>query len=115
MSAKLEENLALDSRIHKRIGRLIEALVEDERVGSSRELGRLTGVSFNTLVNWCEGKADPRLQKLIQFSYAIGWSMTELMQYAEGDEDPREAIARKKKAQQQQHLKAQQQQYPQAS
>jgi hypothetical protein len=37
------------------------------------------------------------------------------MQYAEGDEDPREAIARKKKAQQQQHLKAQQQQYPQAS
>jgi transcriptional regulator with XRE-family HTH domain len=115
MSAKVEENPAVESRIHKRIGQLIEALVEDERVGSSRELGRLTGIAFNTLVNWWEGKADPRLQKLIQFSYAIGWSMTELMQYAEGDEDPREAIARKKKAQQQQHLKAQQQQYPQAS
>jgi len=87
MSTKVEENLALDSGIQKRLGQLIEALVEDERVGSFRELGRITGVSFNTLVNWSEGKAD-RLQKLVQFAYAIGWSMTELMQYAEGDEDP---------------------------
>ncbi|MBE9165656.1 transcriptional regulator [Tychonema sp. LEGE 06208] len=85
---------------------LIEALVEDERVGSSRELGRITGISFNTLVNWNEGKADPRLQKLVQFAYAIGWSMTELMQYAEGDEDPYEAIARKKRAGQQKYRKS---------
>lgn len=97
MLAKAEENLAPDSRIHKRLGQLIEAYLEDE-VGSSRELGRLTGIAFNTLVNWSEGKADPRLQKLVQFAYAIGWSMTELMYYAEGNEDPHEALARKKKS-----------------
>ncbi|MEG4168210.1 MULTISPECIES: transcriptional regulator [unclassified Microcoleus] len=106
MSTKVEENLAINTGIHKRLGQLIEALVEDERVGSSRELGRITGVSFNTLVNWNEGKADPRLQKLVQFAYAIGWSMTELMQYAEGDEDPYEAIARKKRAGQQKYRKS---------
>lgn len=106
MSAKVEENVTLDSRIHKRIGELIEVLVKDECVGSCRELGRQTGVSFNTLVNWWEGKSDPRLQKLMKFAYAIGWSMTELMEYAEGDEDPREVIARKKKVQQQQYPKA---------
>jgi hypothetical protein len=42
----------------------------------------------------------------MQFAYAIGWSMTELMQYAEGDEDPYEAITRKKKARQQKYRKA---------
>jgi transcriptional regulator with XRE-family HTH domain len=102
MSAKVEESIVADSQIHKRLGQLITALVEDERVGSSRELGRLTGIAFNTLANWCDGRADPRLQKLMQFTYAIGWSMTELMQFVEGDEDPREAIARKKKKVQQQ-------------
>jgi transcriptional regulator with XRE-family HTH domain len=106
MSAEVEENVIADNRIHKRLGLLITALVEDERVGSSRELGRLTGIAFNTLANWCEGKADPRLQKLMQFAYAIGWSMTELMQYAEGDEDPYEAITRKKKARHQKYRKA---------
>jgi hypothetical protein len=63
MSAKVEENPAVESRIHKRIGQLIEALVEDERVGSSRELGRLTGIAFNTLVNWWEGKARSKVAK----------------------------------------------------
>ncbi len=106
MSAKVEESIVADSQIHKRLGQLITALVEDERVGSSRELGRLTGIAFNTLANWCDGRADPRLQKLMQFTYAIGWSMTELMQFVEGDEDPREAIARKKKVQQQKYRKA---------
>lgn len=105
MSVKADKNVAPHSRIHKRLSQLIEALVKDERVGSSRELGRLTGIAFNTLTNWCEGKADPQLAKLMQFAYVIGWSMSELMQFAEGDEDVREAIARKKKVQQKQYLK----------
>ncbi|MBD2183217.1 transcriptional regulator [Aerosakkonema funiforme] len=104
MSEKTEENLLFDSKVHKRIGELIEALLKDESIGSSRQLGRITGIAFNTLVNWSEGKADPRLEKLMQFAYGIGWSMTELMRYAEGDEDPHEAIARKK-AQQQEKAK----------
>lgn len=52
MSAKVEENVVVDSRVHQRIGQLIRALMEDERIGSSRELGRLTGIAFNTLANW---------------------------------------------------------------
>lgn len=72
MPAKVEENVVADSRVHKRIGQLIKALVEDERVGSFRELGRLTGIAFNTLANWSEGKADPRLEKLILPIQSVG-------------------------------------------
>ncbi len=87
-----------ESRIHKRLSQLIEALIEDTEIGSERQLGRITALSGNALGNWSDLKADPRLLKLIQFAYSLGWSMTELMSFAEGNEAPKTAIARKKRA-----------------
>ena len=84
------------SKIHQRLSQLIVTLIED--IGSERKLGRMTSLSANGIGKWCDLKADPHLLKLIQFAYSLGWSMTELMSFAEGDEDPQVAIARKKKA-----------------
>lgn len=84
------------SKIHQRLSQLIAILIED--IGSERKLGRMTSLSANGIGKWCDLKADPHLLKLIQFAYSLGWSMTELMSFAEGDEDPKVAIARKKKA-----------------
>ncbi len=84
------------SKIHQRLSQLIATLIED--IGSERKLGRMTSLSANGIGKWCDLKADPHLLKLIQFAYSLGWSMTELMSFAEGDEDPKVAIARKKKA-----------------
>ena len=88
----------LDSRIHQRLGELIETLVKDSEIGSERELGRITNLSHAALRNWSSLTSDPQLLKLIKFAYGIGWSMSELMSFAEGDEDVQEAILRKKQA-----------------
>jgi hypothetical protein len=86
-----------ESRVHRRLGLLIEALVRDEDIGSERELSRRTDLSNGALGKWSNLKADPRLLKLMQFAYPLGWTLTELMGFAEGDEDPQAAIARKKR------------------
>lgn len=88
-----------ESKIHHRLSQLIVALIEDEDIGggSERKLGRMTAISGNGLGLWTDLKADPRLLKLTQFAYHLGWSMSELMTFVEGDEDPQEAISRKKK------------------
>jgi hypothetical protein len=83
-----------ESKVHQRLSQLIRALIED--IGSERQLGRMTSLSGNALGQWTDLKADPRLLKLMQFAYHLGWSMSELMAFAEGNEDPKEAIARKK-------------------
>ena len=85
-----------ESKIHQRLSQLITTLIEE--IGSERKLGRMTSLSANGIGQWCDLKSDPHLLKLIQFAYSLGWSMTELMSFAEGDEDPKVAVARKKKA-----------------
>lgn len=84
------------SKIHQRLSQLITTLIEE--IGSERKLGRMTSLSANGIGQWCDLKSDPHLLKLIQFAYSLGWSMTELMSFAEGDEDPKVAVGRKKKA-----------------
>lgn len=88
-----------DSKIHRRLGELIEALIEDGDIGSERKLSRITDVSFTALANWSNLRSDPQLFKLMKLAYSIGWSMTELMCFAEGDENPKAAISRKKQKQ----------------
>ncbi len=65
-----------DSRIHQRLGQLVNALTED--LGSERKLGRITDISHVGLRKWSLCKADPKLQNLIQFAYSLGWSLTVL-------------------------------------
>lgn len=86
-----------ESRIHRRIGELIETLIKEGEMGSERELGRITNLSHAALRNWSSLASDPQLLKLIKFAYGIGWSMSELMIFAEGDEDAREAVLRKRR------------------
>jgi hypothetical protein len=64
---------------------------------SEREIGRITNLSHVALQNWSNVTSDPQLLKLIKFAYGIGWSMSELMIFAEGDEDAREAVLRKRR------------------
>lgn len=66
-------------------------------MGSEREIGRITNLSHVALQNWSNVTSDPQLLKLIKFAYGIGWSMSELMIFAEGDEDAREAVLRKRR------------------
>jgi hypothetical protein len=87
----------VESRIHRRLGELIDLLVQEGEIRSERELGRRAKISHGSLRNWSTLTSDPQLLKLIKFAYTIGWSMSELMNFAEGDEDAREAILRKRR------------------
>ncbi len=84
-----------DSRIHQRLGQLVNALTED--LGSERKLGRITDISHVGLRKWSLCKADPKLQNLIQFAYSLGWSLTELISLIEGNEDIAEMLAKRKR------------------
>ena len=96
MPQKVKIQPEAEQRIRQRLAQLIEALVNDEDVGTFRKLGQLTGIGHNTIHNWSNCTSDPHLQKLSQFAYRLGWSMSELMLFAEGNESPQEAILRKK-------------------
>ncbi len=90
------ENSVVSSRIHQRLGQLIAALIKEKDIRSERGLGRITGLANTAIRAWMHLRTDLQLLKLIQLAYGIGWSMTELMAYAEGEEDPKVLIELKK-------------------
>lgn len=93
---KAPKNSVVSSRIHQRIGQLIAALVAEKDIRSERGLGRITGLTNTVVRAWMHLRSDLQLLKLIQLAYGIGWSMTELMAYAEGEEDPKVLIELKR-------------------
>lgn len=93
---KTPEHSVVSSRIHQRIGQLIAALVAEKDIRSERGLGRITGLTNTVVRAWMHLRSDLQLLKLIQLAYSIGWSMTELMAYAEGEEDPKVLIELKR-------------------
>ena len=98
MLNQVKHREAQDERVNKRIAQWIGALLEEnEELGTFRALGKATGIGYKTIHKWSNEISEPRLQKLAKFSYALGWSLTEVMSFAEGEETPQEAIARKKK------------------
>lgn len=98
MLNQVKHQEAQDERVNKRIAQWIGALLEEsDELGTFRALGKATGIGYKTIHKWSNEMAEPRLQKLAKFSYALGWSLTEVMSFAEGEETPQEAIARKKK------------------
>lgn len=90
------ENSLVSSRIHQRFGQLIAALIKEKDIRSERGLGRITGLANTAIRRWMHLRSDIHLLKLIQLAYSIGWSMTELMAYAEGEEDPKVLIELKR-------------------
>lgn len=95
-SIKATENSVVLSRIHQRLGQLIAALIAEKDIRSERGLGRISGLTNTVIRAWMHQRTDLQLLKLIQLAYSIGWSMTELMAYAEGEQDPKVLIELKK-------------------
>jgi hypothetical protein len=95
-SIKAIENSVVSSRIHQRIGQLIAALIAEKDIRSERGLGRISGLTNTVIRAWMHQRTDLLLLKLIQLAYSIGWSMTELMAYAEGEQDPKVLIELKR-------------------
>ena len=90
------ENSVVSSLIHQRLGQLIAALIKEKDIRSERGLGRITGLANTAIRGWMHLRNDIQLLKLIQLAYSIGWSMTEVMAYAEGEEDPKVLIELKR-------------------
>lgn len=85
------------SQVHKRLGELVRALAKEKDIGSERQLSKITDLSNNGLRKWSSCEADPKLQNLMQFAYSLGWSLTELISFAEGNEDIAEMLAKRKR------------------
>ena len=86
-------------RIRERLGKLIDLLIEE--AGSERALGRLTKIGSNSIARWRNQTNWAQLDKLTQFAYSIGWTVTELMEFAESNEDVKQFLERKKFAKKQ--------------
>ena len=97
MSKPIPKPSPSERRINRRLAELISALLEDEDIGSFRSLAKFTGVGHQAIYKWSNFITAPTLDKLTDFAYGLGWSMSELMEFAEGDEDPHNAVARIKK------------------
>ena len=97
MSKPLQTSSSSERLINKRLAELISALLEDEDIGSFRALAKLTGIGHEAIYKWSNFITAPTLDKLTDFAYGLGLSMSELMEFAEGDEDPHHAVARIKK------------------
>ena len=97
MSKPIHKSPPSERRINKRLAELISALLEDKDIGSFRSLAKFTGVDYQAIYKWSNFRTDPSLERLTDFAYGLGWSMKELMEFAEGDEDPHHAVARIKK------------------
>ncbi len=97
MSKPIHKSSPSERQINKRLAELISALLDDKDIGSFRSLAKFTGVDYQAIYKWSNFRTDPSLERLTDFAYGLGWSMSELMEFAEGDEDPHHAVARIKK------------------